>query len=288
MSPAAPTPRRCDITLDGRRIEAAWWGPGPEEAPSIVMLHEGLGCVALWRDVPARIAAATGLGVFAYSRFGYGHSDPVPLPRPLTYLHDEAREVLPRVLDAAGIRRCILLGHSDGASIAAIYAGSCQDFRVRGLVLMAGHFVVEEVGLRAVAETKRRYEEGDLRARLARHHAHVDVAFHGWNGAWLDPRFPEVFDLSSELAHIRVPMLLVQGEADPYGTVEQVRVVERDACCPVETLLLPEVGHAPHLEAKEAVLAAVRDFATRLFGVHEPAGRRPGSQDNASSDGHLP
>lgn len=287
MMPAGP--RRFDIRLDdGRRLEAAWWGPPPERVPSIVMLHEGLGCVGLWRDVPARIAAATGLGVLAYSRFGYGRSDPVPLPRPLTYMHDEAREVLPRVLDAAGIRRCILLGHSDGASIAAIYAGSCQDFRVRGLVLLAGHFMVEEAGLRAIAEARRRYEEGDLRARLARHHAHVDVAFRGWNEAWLDPRFPEVFGLSAELAHIRVPMLLVQGEADPYGTMEQVRMAERESCCPVERLILPGIGHAPHLEAPDATLAAVRGFADRIFRLHEPARTRPDTQHNAGTAAKAP
>jgi pimeloyl-ACP methyl ester carboxylesterase len=272
MSLALPEPRPCDIALDGRRIEAAWWGPGPEAAPSVVMLHEGLGCVALWRDVPARIAAATGLGVLAYSRFGYGRSDPVPLPRPLTYLHEEALGVLPRVLAAAAIRRCILFGHSDGASIAAIHAGSREDARVRGLVLMAGHYMVEAAGMPALLETRRRYEEGDLRARLARHHAHVDVAFRGWSEAWTDPRFAAAFDLAAELARIRVPVLVVQGEADPYGTLEQVRVVEREARhCPVETLVLPGVGHAPHLEAPEAVLAAVRDFAARLLRAGGPA-----------------
>jgi pimeloyl-ACP methyl ester carboxylesterase len=272
VNPLPGEPRRRDITLtDGRRMEAAWWGPPPDAAPTIVLLHEGLGCVALWRDFPPRVAAATGCGVFAWSRLGYGRSDPVPLPRPLTYMHDEAREVLPRILDAAGVRRCVLLGHSDGASIAAIYAGSRQDFRLRGLVLLAAHFFVEPVGVAAIAEAKRRYAETDLRARLARHHDRVDIAFRGWNEAWLDPRFPEVFDLRDELAHIRVPMLLVQGEADPYGTIEQVRVAEREAYCPVETLLLPGVGHAPQFEAAEATLTAVQDFVAQVFKVQERA-----------------
>ncbi len=252
------------------RLEGAWWGPGPEAAPSVVLLHEGLGSVSLWRDFPERLAAATGLGVFAYSRLGYGQSDPAPLPRPLTYMHDEAREVLPRVLDAAGIRRCIMLGHSDGGSIAAIYAGSHQDARVRGLVLLAPHFFVEEAGLAAIREAKRTFETGDLRARLARHHRDPDTAFRGWNDAWLDPDFPRVFDLQPDIAHIRVPVLVVQGEADPYGTVEQVRLAEREAYCPVDSLLLPGVGHAPHQEAPEAVLAAAQEFASRLFGLHEP------------------
>lgn len=260
------------ITLDGRHLETAWWGPGPEAAPTLVLLHEGLGCVALWRDIPARLAEATGCGVFAYSRFGYGQSDPAPLPRPLRYMHDEATAVLPRVLDAAGVRRAILAGHSDGASIAVIHAGSCQDFRVRGLVLMAPHVVVETVTVAHIAEARRRYERDGLRERLARHHRDVDVAFRGWNAAWLDPGFPAAFDLQPELAHVRVPILVVQGEADPYGTVEQVRIVERETYCPVDSVLLPGIGHAPHLEAPEATLAVIVEFAERLFRVHEPAG----------------
>jgi pimeloyl-ACP methyl ester carboxylesterase len=263
-------PRRGSVALEsGRLVETAWWGPAPEAAPSIVLLHEGLGSVSLWRDFPARVAAATGCGVFAYSRLGYGRSDTVKLPRPLTFMHDEARDVLPRVLEASGVRRCILLGHSDGASIAAIYAGSRQDFRVRGLVLLAPHFFVEELGLAEIAEAKRRYETTELRERLARHHRDPDAAFRGWSGAWLDPGFPQVFDLQPEIAHIRVPILIVQGDADPYGTLEHARLAEREAYCPVETLLLPGIGHAPQFDAPEVTLDAVREFTTRLFAVHE-------------------
>jgi pimeloyl-ACP methyl ester carboxylesterase len=252
---------------DGRRMESAWWGPGPDQAPTLVLLHEGLGSISLWRDVPARLAAAMGCGVLAYSRLGYGRSDGTPLPRPLTYMHEEAREVLPRVLDSAGVRRAVLVGHSDGGSIAAIHAGSCQDRRLAGLALLAPHFFVEEVSVRAIAEAKRRWETTDLRARLARHHRDPDTAFLGWNGAWLDPGFPRVFDLQPEIAHIRIPVLAVQGEADPYGTVEQVRFLEREAYCPVETLLLPGVGHAPHLEAPDRVLPAILDFVARAFSA---------------------
>ena len=264
--------RRGEIRLDGRRLETAWWGPGPEAAPTILLLHEGLGCVALWRDFPAALAAATGCGVLAYSRFGYGQSDGVALPRPLTYMHDEAREVLPRVLDAAGLRRVLLLGHSDGGSIAAIYAGSRQDFRVNGLALLAPHFFVEEVSLAAIAEARQRWEAGELRQRLAAYHRDPEAAFLGWNRAWLDPGFPRLFDLQPEIAHIRVPVLVVQGKADPYGTVEQVRMLEREAYCPVEALVLPGVRHAPHLEAPGPVLDALRDFSARLFGVRERTG----------------
>ena len=180
------------MMLDGRTLETQWWGPGPDAAPTLVLLHEGLGCVALWRDFPEALAAATGCGVFAYSRFGYGGSDSVALPRPMSYMHDEAVDVLAAVLDAAGVRRAVLLGHSDGGSIAAIHAGAVRDPRVVGVVLMAAHFFVEDLNIASIRAIKENYEQGDLRARLARYHRDVDVAFRGWNDAWLDPAVPFV------------------------------------------------------------------------------------------------
>src|SRR6185437_12461297 len=135
------------IAIDGRVLEAAWWGPPPDQAPTLVLLHEGLGCVALWRDMPAALAGRTGCGVFAYSRFGYGQSDPAALPRPMSYMHDEAIQILPRVLDAAGITRAILIGHSDGGSIAAIYAGNVRDPRLAAVVMIAAHFFVEDINI---------------------------------------------------------------------------------------------------------------------------------------------
>jgi pimeloyl-ACP methyl ester carboxylesterase len=259
------TPRPDAIAVGGRRLESAWWGPSPDAAPTIVLLHEGLGSVGLWRDFPTLLAAETGCGVFAYSRFGYGRSDPATLPRPHSYLHDEARIVLPRVLDAGGVRRCILLGHSDGATIAAIHAGTFHDGPLRGIVLMAGHYIVEKSCLAAVAEAGRRYAEGELRDRLARHHDYPDVAFRGWNETWLDPHFHDAFDVRPDVARIRVPVVLIQGDADPYGTAEQVRAFEEVARCPVERLLLPGIGHTPHVEAPDIVMKAVRDFASRAF-----------------------
>ena len=164
-------------------------GPRPDAAPTLVLLHEGLGCVGLWGDFPEKLQEATGAGVFVYSRAGYGQSSPVTLPRPLTYMHDEARDMLPRLLDEIGFRRGLLIGHSDGASIAAIYAGSHQDHRVGGLVLIAPHFFTEDAGIASIVEARKAYETGDLRQRLSRWHADVDNAFKGWNGAWLDPDF---------------------------------------------------------------------------------------------------
>ena len=243
----------------GARLETAWWGPSPDAAPTIVLLHEGLGCVAMWRGFPASLAEATGCGVFAWSRAGYGGSDPVPPPRPLTYMHDEAADRVRPVLDAAGIRECILLGHSDGGSIAALYAGTQPDKRVRGLVLLAPHFFVEDIALAGIADARARYVGGNLRERLARYHADVDGAFWGWNGAWLDPAF-RAWNIAAQCAGIAVPTLVVQGLADPYGTEAQVDVLRSVADTWVRPLLLAGVGHSPHLEAPAVTQDAVAGF----------------------------
>src|ERR1700760_4431194 len=177
------------LRVSGSDLEYRMLGPAPDQAPTIVMLHEGLGSAALWGDFPEKLQAATGAGVFAYSRAGYGASSPVKLPRPIDYMHIEALEVLPKLLDAIGFQRGLLVGHSDGASIAAIYAGAHQDHRVQGIALMAPHFVVEDISVASIAEIKRAYETTELKTKLARWHRDVDNAFYGWNGAWLDPKF---------------------------------------------------------------------------------------------------
>jgi pimeloyl-ACP methyl ester carboxylesterase len=250
------------IVLDGRALETAWWGD--EAAPTLVLLHEGLGCVALWRDVPRLLAETTGCSVFAYSRFGYGQSDPVTLPRPMSYMHDEALQVLPRVLDAAGVKRAVLIGHSDGGSIAAIHAGAVRDPRIAGVVMMAAHFFVEDLNISSIERIRVDYETGGLRERLAKYHRDVDVAFYGWNGAWLDPRF-RAFDLTEYLPSIDVPVLGLQGADDPYGTEEQLRVLERGMSGGCRTMLLPGARHSPHLEAKDTTLAAITGFVRQVL-----------------------
>jgi pimeloyl-ACP methyl ester carboxylesterase len=258
--------QRGTLRVGGGELETAWWGPGPAEAPTLVLLHEGLGCVDLWRDVPERLAASTGLGVFAYSRFGYGRSDGTPLPRPVTYMHREALEVLPQVLEAAGIGRCVLAGHSDGGSIAAIYAGSPRGHaagEVTGLVTIAAHFFVEDLNIASIQRIKTDYETGDLRGRLARYHKDVDTAFYGWNGAWLNPAF-RAFDITGFLPSIAVPILALQGADDPYGTDEQLRVFAANVRAPITVELIEGARHSPHLEAKDATLAAITRFVTDL------------------------
>lgn len=252
------------LEAGGKRLEYAGFGPTPRGAQAvIVLLHEGLGCVALWRDFPARLAAATGCPVFAYSRAGYGQSEPVSLPRPLDYMTREAVEVLPQVLDALGAGRVVLCGHSDGATIAAIYAGSVEDFRLRGLMLMAPHFFTEPGGLASIREAREAYANTDLRTKMARYHADPDNAFLGWNGAWLDPGF-EAWNVAEVIDCIRVPTLALQGVEDQYGTHEQVNVIERRSYAPVEVVMLEACRHSPHLEQPEATLAAMAEFMARL------------------------
>jgi pimeloyl-ACP methyl ester carboxylesterase len=261
------------LDLGAMRLEYRMIGPHPHVAPTLVMLHEGLGCVGLWGDFPDQLQAATGAGVFVYSRAGYGRSSPVKLPRPLTFMHEEAREVLPKVLDAIGFRRGLLVGHSDGASIAAIYAGSVQDHRVRGLTLIAPHFFTEDMGIAEIARAKEAYATTDLRQKLARWHGDVDNAFRGWNDAWLDPQFRS-WEITDELAHIRVPILIVQGEGDQYGTARQIAVAQEECYCPVDVALFKGARHAPHRETPEAALDAVAGFANRLLRDHGE-GRAP-------------
>ena len=250
------------IHAGGRRLEARVWGPPPGEAPTIVMLHEGLGSVSMWKGFPEAVAGATGHGVLAYSRAGYGRSDRAELPRPLDYMTREAVDVLPGALDAAGIRRAVLLGHSDGATIAAIHGGQVADPRVRGLILIAPHFFTEPVGLAAIAEARGAFEAGDLRARLARHHDDPDHAFRGWNDAWLDPAFA-AWNVADVIDYLRIPVLAIQGRDDQYGTLAQIDEIETRIYSPFERAIL-DAHHAPHLEAPEATLAAVAEFAARL------------------------
>ena len=251
------------LALAGGRIEVVWHGPGPESALTLVFLHEGLGCAAMWRDFPAELAAATGCGALVYSRFGYGRSDPCPLPRPLRYMHDEALEVLPALLAAAAVERCVLIGHSDGGSIALIYAGGTAAPSLQGVITEAAHLYAEDIGIRSIVAARENYRQGELRRRLARFHgANTDCAFLGWNDVWLDPGFRD-WNIEAYLPEIAVPVLAIQGEDDNYGTPVQLAQIARLAGA--ETRLLPDCGHAPHRDQPAASLAAMADFTGRVL-----------------------
>lgn len=256
------------VSIDGKRIEVAWHGPPPGDAPTLVFLHEGLGCVSLWRDFPAKVAEASGCGAFVYSRLGYGRSDPCPLPRPIGFMHDEGLRVLPALLDAIGIRDCILVGHSDGGSIALIYAGGTSGrsgtswtstSRLRGLITEAPHIFREDVCLKAIQEVIPIYRSGELRQRLQKHHGeNVDCAFWGWADTWLHPDFGK-WNLEEYLAPIQVPVLIIQGQDDEYG-MAAVDIIPRQAGAGADVLMLPECGHSPHRDQAESTLQAMVRF----------------------------
>lgn len=245
------------------RLEAVWHGPRPCGPPTLVFLHEGLGSVSTWRDFPQTLADATGLGALVYSRRGYGDSESVRLPRPSTYMHDEAA-LLPAVLDAHGVRDTILFGHSDGASIALLHAAT-RDPRVRALILEAPHVFVEPRAIEAITGAREAYLGGDLRERLARHHTEVEVAFWGWNGAWLSPGFRS-WNIEGCLPRVRAPILVIQSVDDPYGTIVQVEAIERQSGGPVQRCLLEDCGHSPHRDQPERTIAAVTTFLRALDG----------------------
>jgi len=268
------------LRIGGRRLECRWIGPGPEAAPTLVLLHEGLGSVSTWRDFPDALAAETGCGALVYSRAGYGRSDATDLPRPVRFMHDEA-EVLARVADEAGVREAILVGHSDGASIALIAAGRRAISGLRALVLEAPHVFAEPCGLESIARIADAYRTTDLRDRLERHHgANVDVAFWGWNRVWLDPEF-RAWNIEGFLPGIEVPALVIQGEDDEYGSWAQVESIQRRSGAPVQALALPACRHAPHAERREATLAAMTRFITDAL-------RRPEAPSTASPDRRPP
>lgn len=247
----------------GQRLEARWIDGGAD-SPVILMLHEGLGSVSLWRDFPEHVAARTGSPVLVWSRAGYGKSDYASLPRPLTYMHDEAITVLPQIVAQLAGRRHVLLGHSDGASIALIHAGHCPQPGLAGLVLMAPHVFVEDISIAGIEAARQAWEQGALRDRLVRHHGgNVDCAFLGWNRAWLDPGFRS-WNIEEFLSRIGVPSLLIQGRDDEYGTIAQADAIARQVNGPVTTCVLDACGHAPQKDQTAAVLDAIATFMTEL------------------------
>jgi pimeloyl-ACP methyl ester carboxylesterase len=245
------------VIVDGVELDVADV-PGGE--PALVLLHEGLGSIELWRGIPAALRRLTGRRTVVYSRAGYGRSGPTPLPRPVTYMHHEADVVLPDLLAALGVERPVLIGHSDGASIAVLHAGARHP--VSGLVLLAPHVVVEDVTVTAIAAARDAYATTDLRAKLSRYHDRVDVAFCGWNDVWLSPAFRS-WDITERLPAITVAVLVIQGGDDAYGTTRQLDLIATGVRGPLESLLLPGVGHAPHLEATDQVVAAIASFIAR-------------------------
>jgi pimeloyl-ACP methyl ester carboxylesterase len=251
------------LTVAGEHIEVERIAPAQARigAPALVMLHEGLGSVSMWRDFPHQVADATGCETIVYSRIGYGKSDPIRAPRDVRFMHEEALVRLPALLDALELQAPILFGHSDGASIALIHAGSGLR-KLSAVIAMAPHVRVEDISIASIEKAKVAYETTDLRARLARHHDDVDSAFRGWNDVWLDPRFRS-WNIEDYLSTIRCPLLAIQGESDEYGTMDQIERIGR-AVAGATLLRLPNCGHSPQRDQPAAVLQALRAFVADL------------------------
>lgn len=253
------------IEAAGQRLEYLSIAGRAAGAPTIVLLHEGLGCVSMWKNFPALVHELTGLPVFVYTRAGYAGSSAAALPRGVDYMHREALDVLPAVLAAAGIDRCVLLGHSDGATIALIYAGGpprqrSHECLLSGLVLMAPHVFCEARSLAGIRAADRAFREGNLREGLRWHHGEqVDAAFRGWRDVWLSEDFAEM-NICEYLPAIEAPALLIQGEGDEYGTLSQLDAIEHGVNGPVTRLVLKNCGHAPHRERPDEVLRALSTF----------------------------
>jgi pimeloyl-ACP methyl ester carboxylesterase len=232
--------------------------PGDPTAATLVLLHEGLGSVELWRGFPHALAAATGCRTVAFSRYGHGRSDPPPEARTPRFMHEEALELLPDLIARLNLRAPVLVGHSDGASIALIHAANHP---VRGVVAIAPHAFVEEMCLREIRRVREAYLETELRERMARHHRDPDAAFYGWNDVWLDPDF-RAWDIREMLTRIECPILLIQGERDQYGTMAQLDAIEHAAGGTVQRVHL-DCQHAPHLERRDETIASIARFVTQ-------------------------
>lgn len=250
-----------ELSVGGRALEYRTV-PGDAAKPWLVFLHEGLGSVSLWRDFPDKVARQTGCRALIYSRFGYGKSAPITRPRLPTFMHDEALGVLPQLCAALAIDTPILIGHSDGASIALVHAGHHE---VRGVVAMAPHIMVEDVSVESIAKIRETYlTSPELTMRLAKHHAHVDDAFLGWADTWLLPAFRS-WRLDADVARITAPMLLIQGIDDEYGTLAQLDGIETCAqLATTQRLVLDRCGHSPHRDQPEAVLDGIAGFVDRI------------------------
>ncbi|HVA29202.1 MAG TPA: alpha/beta hydrolase [Candidatus Baltobacteraceae bacterium] len=230
----------------------------PDGRPTIVFLHEGLGSVALWRDFPRRVAEATRAGALVYSRYGNGRSDALDAKRTVRYMHDEATLVLPEILRVLEIERPVLFGHSDGASIALIYAGAVPTGAL-ALVLEAPHLFVEDLSVASIATMRERYEREGLRSKMLRYHRDVDATFYGWNDIWLDPAF-RTWNIEESVRNVTAPVLALQGADDEYGTLAQLEALRAGSAGSVDTLVLSDCGHAPHRDRTGFVEKAVASW----------------------------
>lgn len=253
--------RMPSIIVQDHELEYVSMPPRNPERPTLVFLHEGLGSIGQWRDFPQRLAHTTDCGALAYARYGYGNSSVLAEARGVDYMHREAQSVLPQLLGKLGIRNPILVGHSDGGSIALIYAGSGH--QARALIILAPHVFVEGISIRAIEEAKQAFLTSDLPQRFARYHRDAQKTFWGWNDIWLAPEFRS-WNIEALLPNITCPVLAIQGEQDEYGTMAQLDAIARAVSGPCDQLKLPQCGHRVHRDQEETALAAMVKFIDRV------------------------
>ena len=253
--------KRGFVGIDGKQLETLLIEARHEGAPTVVMLHEGLGSIALWKDFPQRVADNTGCGVLVYSRYGHGNSERLLEKRSVSFMHHEAKVVLPELLNAFQLQHPVLLGHSDGGSIALIYAGAFPE-SPRALILEAPHVFVEDLSIESIAAAKVNFQTTDFRQKLAKYHVHVDETFWGWNDIWLDPAFRS-WNIEEYLGTIRCPVLCIQGEQDEYGTPAQLQAIG-SRVPGTEIVMLADCKHSPHRDQREKTLEAVTAFVRRV------------------------
>tara|TARA_B100001057_G_scaffold500874_1_gene618441 strand:+ start:113 stop:898 length:786 start_codon:yes stop_codon:yes gene_type:complete len=255
------------VTIAGGKIEYSFYEVKRPAAPTIIMLHEGLGALSLWRDLPRKISNLINCSVFVYSRHGYGQSDFINSEFDAEYMHKEALYILPQILNHFDISNPILYGHSDGASIALIHASS-EDTEIIGLILEAPHVFVEEISLDGLEGAKKAFEQGGLKASLAKHHSEPEMIFRCWNNIWLSPEFL-TWNIVSCLSNIQCPALLIQGETDAYGTLSQLDTIEKNVSGICEKKILPKIGHSPHRENPKLVLRSIQQFISKNISAQK-------------------
>jgi len=252
---------RSFINIAGHRLEALTIGDVTSSAPTLVFLHAGLGSLDLWKEYPSKLVERTGFGALVYSRYGYGRSDSLSEKRSVNYLHHEGQEVLPEILDAFEISRPILIGHSDGATIALLFAAAFPS-RPCAIILEAPHIFVEDITLAGLREAKEAYENGPLRNALQPHHIDAETTFRGWNDIWLNPEFRD-WNIEAELKTIACPVLLIQGEDDQYGTMAQLEGIRRQVPG-AELHMIQQCRHSPHQDQPDIVLEHMVRFIKDL------------------------
>ncbi|RLC04687.1 MAG: alpha/beta hydrolase [Deltaproteobacteria bacterium] len=252
------------LKLGNKKIEVQWYPVEQKDHPTLIFLHEGLGCTRMWKNFPQMLSQNTGCPALVFSRFGYGNSDPSPLPWKVNFMHKEALNVLPAILKTAHIKNYILIGHSDGGSIGIVFSGSSCSNGLKGLITEAAHVFCEQITVDCIRQAKVNYERHNLKQGLKKYHGkNTDNAFRGWNDVWLHPKFVN-WNIEKYLDKITVPMLSLQGKDDQYGTAKQIESIKRHVT-QVETYLIDNCSHSPHSEQPDQTLKIMTQFILHII-----------------------